>query len=120
MSRCAGCWPSSTTIWPAGGTSCAVDLRAALVGELVPGGIDKEVVVNQVRSLLESVEPDDVAAVERHRQAVELVDEIEHLDVVIRDSKARIITAVEASGTTPARGLRGRPDRRLHAHRLQR
>ncbi len=55
----------------------------ALVGELVPGGIDKEVVVNQARSLLEGIEPDDVAAVERHRQAVELVAELEHLDVVI-------------------------------------
>jgi transposase len=72
----------------------------ALVGELVPGGIDKEVVVNQARSLLDNLEPDDVAAVERHRQAVELVEEIAHLDVVMRDSRARIITAVEASGTT--------------------
>jgi transposase len=72
----------------------------ALVGELVPGGIDKEVVVNQARSLLDSVEPDDVAAIERHRQALELVAEIEHLDVVMRDSRQRITTAVEASGTT--------------------
>ena len=60
----------------------------ALVGELVPGGIDKEVVLNQARSLLEGIEPDDVAAVERHRQAVELVAEIDHLDVVMRDSRA--------------------------------
>ena len=45
----------------------------ALVAELVPGGIDKEVVVNQARSLLESIVPDGVAAIERHRQAVELV-----------------------------------------------
>ena len=72
----------------------------ALVGELVPGGINKEVVVNQARSLLDGIEPDDVAAVERHRQAVELVDEIDHLDVVMRDSRARITAAVAASGTT--------------------
>ena len=72
----------------------------ALVGELVPGGIAKEVVVNQARSLLESIEPDDVAAVERHRQAVELIAELEHLDVVLRDSRARITTAVTASATT--------------------
>jgi transposase len=72
----------------------------ALVGELVPGGIDKEVVVNQARSLLERIEPDDVAAVERHRQAVELVDEIERIDEMMRDSRARISLAVEASGTT--------------------
>jgi transposase len=72
----------------------------ALVGELVAGGIDKEVVVNQARSLLESIEPDEVAAVERHRQAVELIAELEHLDVVLRDSRARITTAVTASATT--------------------
>jgi transposase len=72
----------------------------ALVGELVPGGIDKEVVVTQARSMLDNIVCGDVAAVERHRQAVELVDEIEHLDVVLKDSRARITTAVAASGTT--------------------
>jgi transposase len=72
----------------------------ALVGELVPGGIYKDVVLNQARSLLEGIEPDDVAAVERHRQAVELIDELDHLDVVMRDSRARITIAVTASQTT--------------------
>ena len=48
----------------------------ALVAELVPGGI------------------------ERHRQAIELVDEIDHLEMVMRDSRARITTAVAASATT--------------------
>jgi transposase len=67
----------------------------ALVTELVPGGISKEVVVNQARSLLEAIQPQDVAALERHRQAGELVDEIEH-----RDSRARITVAVTASQTT--------------------
>jgi transposase len=72
----------------------------ALVGEFVPGGIDKEVVVNQARSLLDGIEPDDVATVERHRQGNELIDEIEHLDVVLRDSRARSTAAVDASGTS--------------------
>ena len=72
----------------------------ALVGELVPGGIDKEVVVTQARSMLDDIVCGDVAAVERHRQAVDLVDEIEHLDVVLKDSRARITAAVAASGTT--------------------
>jgi transposase len=72
----------------------------ALVSELVPGGIDKEVVLNQARSLLEGIEPDDVAAVERHRQAVELIGELDHLDVVMRDSRGRITAAVAASQTT--------------------
>ena len=46
------------------------------------------------------VEPDDVAAVERHRQAVQLVGEIEHLDNLMGDSRERITTAVAASRTT--------------------
>jgi transposase len=72
----------------------------ALVGELVPGGISKEVVVNQARSLLAEIVCDDVAAVERHRQALELVGEIEDLDVALRESRARITAAVTASATT--------------------
>jgi transposase len=50
----------------------------ALVAELLPGGIDNEVVVNQARSLLDDIQPDDPAASERHRQALELVAEIDH------------------------------------------
>ena len=72
----------------------------ALVAELVPGGISKEVVVTQARSLLDKIQPTDAAAVERHRQALELVDEIDHLDAVLRDSRARITVAVAASSTT--------------------
>jgi transposase len=113
----------------------------ALVGEFVPGGIDKEVVVNQARSLLDGIEPDDVATVERHRQGNELIDEIEHLDVVLRDSRARITAAVDASGTSlreifgvgpivacmligysgePTRFETASPLRRLHRHRPDR
>ncbi len=72
----------------------------ALVAELIPGGITKEVVVTQARSLLDELVCDDVAAVERHRQAIELVADIEHLDAVLKDSRARITAAVTASGTT--------------------
>jgi transposase len=92
----------------------------ALVGELVAGGIDREVVVNQARSLLEGIEPKDVAAIERLRQAVELIAEIDRLDRQLRDSRRRITTAVAASGTTLTGDLRDLPDRRRHAHRLQR
>jgi len=72
----------------------------ALVAELVPGGIGTEVVVNQARSLLEGINPDDVAAIERQRQAVELVADIERLDAALGDSRAPITTAVAASQTS--------------------
>ena len=99
MSRCAGCCPSVTATWPAGGTGCAVACTRWWPS-WCPGGIDKEVVVNQARSLLDEIVPEDVAAIERHRQAVELVDEIDDLDGALSDSRARIIAAVEASATT--------------------
>ena len=44
--------------------------------------------------------PQSSGTAERHRQAVELVDEIDHLESVMRDSRARITIAVSASGTT--------------------
>jgi transposase len=72
----------------------------ALVAELVPGGIAKEVVVKQARSLRGGVACDDVASLERHRQAVELVDDIERLDVTLKESRTRITAAVTAAGTT--------------------
>ena len=72
----------------------------ALVAELTPGGISKEVVVNQARSLLDELTPTGAAAIERHRLALELVAEIEHLDTVLRASRTRITTAVAASETT--------------------
>jgi transposase len=72
----------------------------ALVNELVPGGINKEMVVNQARSLLDGVACDDVATIERHRQALELVADIGRLDVVLHDSRSRITIAVAASATT--------------------
>ena len=72
----------------------------ALVAELVPGGIAKEVVVTQARSLLDKIQPADAAAAERHRQALELVDDIDHLDAVLKDSRTRITAAVAASATT--------------------
>jgi transposase len=40
------------------------------------------------------------AKLERHRQAVELVAEFEHLDDVAKNSRTRITAAVAASGTT--------------------
>ena len=63
--------------WSYNKTACRLH---ALVGDLVPGGIGKEVVVTQVRSLLEDYRPRGAVAVERHVIAVDLLDELERLD----------------------------------------
>jgi len=74
----------------------------------------------QARRLLDQLRPDDPAALERHRQALELVTEIEHLDAVVKDSRVGITAAVAASCTTLTEIFGGRSDRRRDAHRLQR
>jgi transposase len=72
----------------------------ALVTELVPGGIGKEVVVCQARSLLEQHRPVGAVAVERHLLAVDLVDELDRLAAQRKALRQRISHAVAASGTT--------------------
>jgi transposase len=72
----------------------------ALACELAPGGIPKKIVVTQARAFLEGVGPQSEAAAERHRLAVELVDDLVHIDTQIRQTKQRITQAAAASGTT--------------------
>jgi transposase len=72
----------------------------ALMAELVPGGISKEVVVSQARSLLEGHSPVGAVACERHCLAVDLVDELDRLTSQRKALRARIRTAVAATGTT--------------------
>jgi transposase len=72
----------------------------ALVGELVAGGIGKELVVAQASRLLEELEPIGAVGRERHRLAGELVEDIARCDAQRKASEARIRTAVAASATT--------------------
>ena len=72
----------------------------ALVGELVAGGIRKEVVVSQAETLLEMVTPVGAAQAQRLELAHELLDELRLLDAKMKRSKTRIADAVDASATT--------------------
>jgi transposase len=72
----------------------------ALMCDLSAGGINKELVVTQAFSLLERIEPAGAVAAERHRLALELVDDIDRLDTQRKTSKAHIRATVPASGTT--------------------
>ena len=72
----------------------------ALLLELVPGGISKEITVNAVQALLDRIEPDDPVAQIRHDLASEHLDDLRHVDIQMRASKRRLEAAVRASGTT--------------------
>ena len=72
----------------------------ALLLELSAGGISSEITVMKANQLLEAVSVTD--EVTRHRVliATELVDDIAHLDAVLKASKKRVAAAVSASATT--------------------
>lgn len=72
----------------------------ALVCDLVPGGIGKEVVVRQALELLDSVTPVTRVAAQRLMLARDLLADIELLVKQRRESKTRITAAIAASGTT--------------------
>ena len=72
----------------------------ALLIELVPGGISKEITVNAAQALLDGCEPTDPVAQIRHDLACEHLEDLRHLDTQMRASKRRLEAAVRASGTT--------------------
>jgi len=71
----------------------------ALVAELIPGGIRKEVVVSQAEAILEAIEPTTIAGEQRLELAYDLLDDVRRLDAKLKRSKARIACAVEAADT---------------------
>jgi transposase len=83
--------------WAYTKTACRLH---ALVANVVPGGISKEVVVSRARALLDEHQPVGAVATERHRLALELVDELDRLNRQRRALRRRIRVAVAASGTT--------------------
>ena len=83
--------------WAYNKTACRLH---ALVAELVPGGIGKELVVSQARLLLGEHQPVGAVAIERHALAVEMLDELDRLNTQRKTLRKRIGVAVTASGTT--------------------
>ena len=80
-----GCWRNGT---PTSGAIGPGRVPAPRFGaELVPGGIDQGVVVNADAIPPRGSNPRR-AALERHRQALELVDDMDRLDAVLKDRSA--------------------------------
>jgi transposase len=71
----------------------------ALVTDLVPGGIAKTVHTGRTAGLLAGLQATTPVQQQRLELAVELLADIERIDTQLRESKARIATAVTASGT---------------------
>ena len=80
-------------------TRTACRLHALLV-ELVPGGITKQITANRAAALLASVTPAGPVEATRHALALEHLEDLRRIDGQMRASKQRISDAVKASGTT--------------------
>jgi len=83
--------------WTYNKTACRLH---AMLAELVPGGIDKELVVSQARSLLADLEPVNAVERERHQLAIDMVEELDRLAAQRKTMSKRIATAVTASSTS--------------------
>jgi len=71
----------------------------ALVCELVPGGIRKELVVSQAEAILAAVPLTSMVVRQRVELAHELLDDIVRIDAHMKASRKRIATSVAASNT---------------------
>ena len=72
----------------------------ALLAELAPGGIAKEMYVSDGERFLANITPDNPTEQVRHDLALELLDDVRRLDEQTKESHRRIRVAVKASGTS--------------------
>ena len=72
----------------------------ALLAELAPGGIAKELYVSDAERFLANVTPQNPTEWVRYDMALELLDDVRRLDEQTKESHRRIRTAIKASGTS--------------------
>ena len=72
----------------------------ALLVELAPGGIAREINVSNASAFLAGITPATAVEQIRYDLAHDLLDDIRRLDVQLKDSHRRITAAVAASSTT--------------------
>ena len=72
----------------------------ALLTELAPGGIAKEMYVSDAERFLANVTPQNPTEWVRYDMALELLDDVRRLDEQTKESHRRIRTAIKASGTS--------------------
>ncbi len=72
----------------------------ALICELVPAGITKQIRASAAQQVLDAVRPGSPAAAARHAMALELLDDLRRVDDQLASSKRRIADAVVVSKTS--------------------
>ena len=72
----------------------------ALLAELAPGGIAKELYVSDAERFLANITPETPTEQVRYDMALELLDDVRRLDEQTKASHRRIRLAIKASGTS--------------------
>jgi transposase len=72
----------------------------AVLCELVPGGVGKEITAGQATRILDQLTPPDAVAAARCELAAAFLEDLRRLDAQLRDTKKKLAAAVRASGTT--------------------
>jgi transposase len=72
----------------------------AVLCELVPGGIGKEITASHAARLLEAAEPAGPAEIARWQLASDFLQDLRRLDEQMKQTKKKLAAAVKASGTT--------------------
>jgi transposase len=80
-------------------TQVACRLHAVLC-ELIPGGVAKEITAGHATRLLESITPSGAVEAARCELAAAFLDDLRRIDAQRRDTKKKLDGAVRASGTT--------------------
>jgi transposase len=72
----------------------------AVLCELLPGGISKEITAAKAAAVLEQSEPSEAVEVARCELAAEFLEDLRRFDVQMRDTKKKLAVVVKAAGTT--------------------
>src|SRR5690349_2822629 len=72
----------------------------AVLCDLVPGGLPKEITAAQAERLIEQAKPSGAVGQARRELAAELLADLRHLDIQLAESKNKLATVVKASGTS--------------------
>ena len=80
-------------------TQVACRLHAVLC-ELVPGGVSKQITAGQAAHILRSVTPSGAVEAARCELAAAFVEDLRAIDAAIRETRTKLATAVRAAGTS--------------------
>jgi transposase len=80
-------------------TQVACRLHAVLC-ELVPGGVSKQITAGQAAHILASIKPSGAVEAARCELAAEFTEDLRGIDARIRDTRKKLAIAVKAAGTT--------------------